>query len=137
MGTVIHDAQLARIGRMLASVPRVLRRPSSSSTPSQYQLSTAPLSSSSARVSIGGHKLTGSSPLDGFDLSGGSFFAPTVVEDISVEDELWKEEVFGPVLVVKRFSVSLSPSSSLLLPLRSYRCDTNIHLFWRDVMGKE
>jgi len=47
--------------------------------------------------------MTGTSALDGFDLSSGSFFAPTVIEDISVEDELWKEEVFGPILVVTMF----------------------------------
>jgi hypothetical protein len=49
--------------------------------------------------------MSGISELDGFDFSKGSFFPPTVITNISVEDELWKEEIFGPVVVVKRFSV--------------------------------
>jgi len=47
--------------------------------------------------------MIGKSDLDGFDFFPGNFFPPTVVTEISVEDELWKEEVFGPVVVVKRF----------------------------------
>ncbi len=49
--------------------------------------------------------MLGPSPLDGFNLSKGYFYAPTIIEDISPEDEIWKEEIFGPVVVVKRFSV--------------------------------
>lgn len=49
--------------------------------------------------------MLGPSPLDGFNLSKGCFYAPTIIEDISPEDEIWKEEIFGPVVVVKRFSV--------------------------------
>ena len=60
----------------------------------------------SAKVVIGGKRMTGTSELDGFDFSKGCFFAPTVVSDISTNDELWMEEVFGPVVVVKRFNVS-------------------------------
>ena len=87
MGTVIHDAQLERLERLLSHLPR------------DRSLT------GSARITVGGSRLEGTSPLDGFDLSGGSFFAPTVIEDIGTDDELWQEEVFGPVLVVKRFSV--------------------------------
>ena len=58
----------------------------------------------------GGRRMSGISPLDGFEYSRGSFFPPTVITDISTEDDLWREEVFGPVVVVKRFSVR-SPSS--------------------------
>lgn len=47
--------------------------------------------------------MAGISELDGFDLSAGSFYAPTVIEDIDLEDELWREEVFGPILVVTKF----------------------------------
>jgi delta 1-pyrroline-5-carboxylate dehydrogenase len=54
--------------------------------------------------------MEGKSSLDGFDLSKGSFYAPTIIEDVSPEDELWQEEVFGPVVVVKKFSVSLNRS---------------------------
>lgn len=52
----------------------------------------------------GGEPMSGTSDLDGFDFSKGSFFPPTVITNISVEDELWKEEIFGPVVVIKRFS---------------------------------
>jgi len=51
--------------------------------------------------------MTGTSALDGFDLSAGYFYAPTVIEDIDVEDELWKEEVFGPILRVCRRSCAM------------------------------
>ena len=57
-------------------------------------------------IIAGGERLTGKSSLDGFDFSKGSFLPPTVITDVHTEDELWKEEVFGPVVVVKRFSVS-------------------------------
>lgn len=56
--------------------------------------------------------MTGTSPLDGFDLSSGCFYSPTVVTDIETDDELWKEEVFGPVVVVKRFEVTTSSLAS-------------------------
>lgn len=52
----------------------------------------------------GGQRMTGKSELDSFDFSKGSFFPPTVIENVSLESELWREEIFGPVVVVKRFS---------------------------------
>ncbi|KAF5388081.1 hypothetical protein D9615_000589 [Tricholomella constricta] len=54
-------------------------------------------------VLYGGQRMSGLSPLDGFDYARGSFFSPTIVGDISSSDELWKEEIFGPVIVVRRF----------------------------------
>ena len=54
--------------------------------------------------------------------SAGSFYAPTVIEDIDVEDELWKQEVFGPILVVTKFQnegqpyVSPTTASMALVP---------------------
>jgi len=80
MGTVIHAKQVARIDHLLSN------------------------RSQSAKIVLGGHKLAGKSTLDSFDLSSGSFYAPTVVTDVEVEDELWQEEIFGPVIVVKRFA---------------------------------
>lgn len=50
--------------------------------------------------------MEGESPLDKFDFSKGCFYPPTVVTDITSEDELWQEEVFGPVVVVRGFEVS-------------------------------
>ena len=60
------------------------------------------------KILAGGKRLTGESKFDGFDFSKGSFFPPTVISNVSVEGDLWREEVFGPVVVVKKFSVSIS-----------------------------
>jgi acyl-CoA reductase-like NAD-dependent aldehyde dehydrogenase len=70
---------------------------------------------SSGTVLAGGERMAGRSPLDGHDLSQGSFYPPTVIADVSTEDELWREEVFGPVVVVKRFKVGAQVPSSPLL----------------------
>ncbi|KAI9452581.1 aldehyde dehydrogenase [Russula earlei] len=58
---------------------------------------------SSGTILIGGQPLKGRSPLDGFDFSRGSFYPPTVIEDVSLDDALWNEEVFGPVVVLNKF----------------------------------
>ena len=63
----------------------------------------AVVSRTKGTVLVGGKRMIGNSELDGFNLSNGSFYAPTVIEDIDIEDELWKEEVFGPVLVAIKF----------------------------------
>ncbi|KAG5728509.1 Betaine aldehyde dehydrogenase [Termitomyces sp. T112] len=55
------------------------------------------------KVLCGGYRLTGTSPLDDFDYTYGSFLAPTIIEDVKSTDELWQEEVFGPVIVARRF----------------------------------
>lgn len=60
---------------------------------------------SNGKVVAGGQRILGKSELDGFDFSHGSFFPPTIITDIGLEDELWQEEVFGPVVVIKRFTV--------------------------------
>lgn len=59
----------------------------------------------SGKIILGGGRLTGTSDLDGFDFSAGSFYSPTVIIDIEPEDELWQEEIFGPVVVVRKFQV--------------------------------
>jgi acyl-CoA reductase-like NAD-dependent aldehyde dehydrogenase len=50
----------------------------------------------------------------------GAVYAPTVLEDVSFECELWKQEVFGPVAVLQRVetleqapSLANSPEYSL------------------------
>lgn len=86
MGTVISHQQLERMEKMV-----------------QKQQSDG------AKILVGGKRMTGKSILDEFDFSGGSFFPPTVVENVSTEDDLWREEIFGPVVVIKRFSVSEPP----------------------------
>ena len=62
-------------------------------------------SRSSGNVLVGGERMMGQSPLDDYDLSQGSFYPPTVITDVSTEDDLWQEEIFGPVVVVKQFKV--------------------------------
>jgi hypothetical protein len=60
----------------------------------------------SGTILTGGEPLKDRSSLDGFNFSRGSFYPPTVIEDVSLEDDLWKEEVFGPVVVLRKFEVS-------------------------------
>jgi acyl-CoA reductase-like NAD-dependent aldehyde dehydrogenase len=64
------------------------------------------LETSKADVLAGGQRLSGKSELDGFDFDGGSFFPPTVIANIETSNALWQEEIFGPVVVAKRFSAS-------------------------------
>ena len=63
------------------------------------------VSRSSGTILLGGRELENTSELDGFDLSKGSFYAPTIIANIDTTDELWQEEIFGLVVVLKRFSV--------------------------------
>lgn len=63
------------------------------------------LSQSKGEVIAGGESMSGLSSLDGFNLTEGSFLPPTVIVNISTDDILWKEEIFGPVVVVKSFEV--------------------------------
>ena len=56
-------------------------------------------------VVAGGHPMSGKSALDGHNFSQGCFYPPTVIADVSTEDDIWKEEIFGPVVVVKQFKV--------------------------------
>lgn len=51
-------------------------------------------------VSKGATVLVGGSPIDGT----GSFYAPTVLGDVSASARLLKEEIFGPVLGITTFS---------------------------------
>jgi len=58
---------------------------------------------SSGSILIGGDPLKDRSSLDGFDFSRGSFYPPTVIADVFLDDTLWTEEVFGPVIVLNKF----------------------------------
>ena len=60
---------------------------------------------SSGTILTGGEPLKDRSSLDGFNFSRGSFYPPTVIADVSLEDDLWKEEIFGPVVVLRKFEV--------------------------------
>ncbi|KAF7301913.1 Aldehyde dehydrogenase [Mycena indigotica] len=83
MGTVISERQLSRI---------------------QSMIDEGLESDSDTILLAGGHRLTGISSLDGFEFSRGSFYPPTVISDISTTSKLWQEEIFGPVVVARRFS---------------------------------
>lgn len=91
MGPVIHEKQRTRILAMIQEA------------------------SNNSREVFGGNVTTGLSKLDGYDLSNGSFISPAIISGVEVEDAIWQEEVFGPVLVVKRFKVRL-PGAVLLSP---------------------
>ncbi|KAJ7180375.1 aldehyde dehydrogenase [Mycena crocata] len=82
MGTVISERHLVRIQSML----------------------DAALGSGSGEILTGGQRLTGKSELDGFNFDGGSFYPPTVIANIETTNNLWQEEIFGPVVVAKPFS---------------------------------
>ncbi|KAJ7930034.1 aldehyde dehydrogenase [Mycena leptocephala] len=82
MGTVISERHLIRIQSMLEKS----------------------LETSKADVLAGGQRLSGKSELDGFDFDGGSFFPPTIIANIETSNALWQEEIFGPVVVARRFS---------------------------------
>ena len=73
---------------------------------------------SSGTILTGGESLKDRSSLDGFNFSRGSFYPPTVVEDVSLEDDLWKEEIFGPVVVLRKFEVraEISVTSTMASP---------------------
>ena len=58
-------------------------------------------------VVTGGQRMTGTSSLDNTDFSKGYFFPPTILKDSAtkkiVDTRIWKEEAFGPVIVVVGF----------------------------------
>jgi acyl-CoA reductase-like NAD-dependent aldehyde dehydrogenase len=60
-----------------------------------------------SKILAGGERLFGRSEIGDFSFSKGAFYPPTVIADVAIQDEIWKEEVFGPVVVVKRFAVSV------------------------------
>ncbi|KAK7061971.1 aldehyde dehydrogenase [Favolaschia claudopus] len=79
MGTVISERHLRRIQGMLEG-------------------------SSTGDILAGGKRMAGKSTLDGYDFDSGSFFPPTVISNVSTSDPLWQEEIFGPVVVARKFS---------------------------------
>ncbi|KAF8551470.1 aldehyde dehydrogenase [Imleria badia] len=78
MGSVISNKHLERIDRMIQN-------------------------RKSGEIVAGGKRMTGKSALDNFDFSSGSFYPPTVITDVDTKDEIWQEEIFGPVVVVNKF----------------------------------
>lgn len=63
--------------------------------------------SGKASAIIGGRRMTEKSQLDGTDFSKGYYFPPTILTSTSgssiLETRIWREEAFGPVIVVVGF----------------------------------
>lgn len=94
MGSVISSEHLARIERMVQN-------------------------RKGGEIVAGGERMTEKSALDDFDFSRGSFYPPTVITGVDTKDEIWQEEIFGPVVIVKKFRVSSCPTIRGLLTRRS------------------
>ncbi|TFY66554.1 hypothetical protein EVG20_g4530 [Dentipellis fragilis] len=113
---IIHSSIYDRFMEMFVrKVIRIMRRMGSPNNPRSSMGSViSPLhlehihemvqARSSGTLLVGGEPMTGVSPLDGFDFAHGSFYPPTVIADVSTDDQIWKEEIFGPVVVVKQFT---------------------------------
>lgn len=66
------------------------------------------ISSGNATAAVGGKVMKGQSPLDGTDFEKGYFFEPTILisadgGDSILKTRIWREEAFGPVIVVVGF----------------------------------
>ncbi|KAJ5591838.1 uncharacterized protein N7459_002207 [Penicillium hispanicum] len=66
------------------------------------------LADQSAVALTGARRMSGKSPLDGFDLSSGSFYEPTILVSTDggggiTKSVIWRQEAFGPVIVVVGF----------------------------------
>ncbi|QDS74419.1 hypothetical protein FKW77_005941 [Venturia effusa] len=63
--------------------------------------------SKGVKIVIGGERMSGTSTLDGTDFSKGYYYPPTIIcsnDTGSIFDtKLWREEAFGPVIVVASF----------------------------------
>ena len=51
-------------------------------------------------VAAGATVLAGGGPPTDVSLDGGCYVAPTVIADVTTDMEIWRDEVFGPVVVV-------------------------------------
>ncbi|KJA29902.1 hypothetical protein HYPSUDRAFT_60748 [Hypholoma sublateritium FD-334 SS-4] len=108
----VYDAFMQRFLQKVESIRRRMGNPSNPKSTmgtviSMHHLkridATVKHAAKTASVVAGGEPMVGTSELDGFDFSKGSFYSPTVIADVETTDEIWQEEVFGPVVVVKRF----------------------------------
>ncbi|KAK2591550.1 hypothetical protein QQS21_010770 [Conoideocrella luteorostrata] len=65
------------------------------------------VSDGTAKIVCGGKRLIGTAPLDDIDFSKGYFYPPTLIVSSSgnsiMNSRIWKEEAFGPVIVVVTF----------------------------------
>jgi aldehyde dehydrogenase (NAD+) len=102
----VHDALLAKV----ASIAQALKvgaglTPGVEMGPlvSREQLERVAGFVSGAQES-GARVVTGAHGYDAPPLSEGNFLAPTVLDDVPTDSGVWTDEVFGPVLSVRRFT---------------------------------
>ncbi|KAF9247401.1 aldehyde dehydrogenase domain-containing protein, partial [Melanogaster broomeanus] len=107
----IYDQFMSAFLDKVASITRRMGNPSNPQSSMGSVISVKHLermehmvkSRTSGELLAGGERITGRSALDGFDFLRGAFYPPTVIADVDVNDEIWQEEIFGPVVVVKKF----------------------------------
>ncbi|KND87444.1 NAD/NADP-dependent betaine aldehyde dehydrogenase [Tolypocladium ophioglossoides CBS 100239] len=119
---IAHQSLLPELEQMLAekceSITRHMGSPSNAESSmgpliSSRQLQTvealvdAAVVGGAARLVCGGQRMTGLAALDSTDLSKGYFYPPTVIASASEHSvtttRLWREEAFGPVIVLVGF----------------------------------
>jgi aldehyde dehydrogenase (NAD+)/betaine-aldehyde dehydrogenase len=100
----VHDRLVAEIGRRFEAV---------TIGPGRNDPELGPLINAAQRERVGGLVeaaradavlRVGGGPPDDERLSGGFFWSPTLLDEVPPEAEIAREEVFGPVLSVSRFS---------------------------------
>ena len=91
----------APTGSGWATATTTRRRPARSSPPSTAPRSRA---TSRARIDEGARLVAGGRRPDEPDLQDGFFYRPTVFADVRRDMRIVREEVFGPVLTVERFT---------------------------------
>lgn len=99
MGPLITENQLR------PSVEHSRQSRHSQRTAGRVEAAVARAQVQGCRLISGGRRLEGTSSLDGFPLSTGSFFAPTVLAWDGAGDppDLWRDELFAPVILVRPF----------------------------------
>jgi aldehyde dehydrogenase (NAD+) len=100
----VHDVVVKRLAEIFAGVDI---GPALNDPTLGPLISAAQRDRVSAYVSAGdrgGQIRYGGEPLTGGRFGGGFFFQPTLVDDVDAGSTIFREEVFGPVLTVTRFS---------------------------------
>ena len=94
LAAVVKHSQAIQVGDPLSLTTQMgaINNPRQHQTVKQF-VATA--------LSEGGDVMCGGTPL--FEETGGTYFAPTVIDGVGQESNLFKEEVFGPVLGVTTF----------------------------------